>query len=50
VVRDFFHEQPGAGQSALINFDGKTMRATIPAGKSKGVHLTKITLAKLQGT
>lgn len=39
VVRDFFREQPGAGQSTLINLDGKTMRATIPEGKSKGVHL-----------
>lgn len=39
VVRDFFRAQPGAGQSTLINIDGKTMRATIPEGKSKGVHL-----------
>jgi len=39
VVHDFFHNQPKAGQSTLINLDGKTMRATIPEGKSKGVHL-----------
>lgn len=39
VIREFFQEQPEAGQSTLINLDGKTMRATIPAGKSKGVHL-----------
>jgi predicted transposase YbfD/YdcC len=39
VVRDFFQEQPSTGQSILINLDGKTMRATIPEGKSKGVHL-----------
>ncbi len=39
VVRDFFQNQPQAGKSVLINFDGKTMRATIPEGKTKGVHL-----------
>ena len=39
VVRDFFQEQPGTGQSILINLDGKTMRATIPEGKTRGVHL-----------
>jgi predicted transposase YbfD/YdcC len=39
VVRDFFRDQPGAGQSTLVNVDGKTMRATIPEGKTKGVHL-----------
>lgn len=39
VVRNFFRDQPGAGQSTLINLDGKTMRATIPEGKTKGVHL-----------
>ena len=39
TVRDFFREQPGAGQSTLINLDGKTMRATIPEGQSQGVHL-----------
>jgi predicted transposase YbfD/YdcC len=39
VVSQFFQEQPEAGQSVLINLDGKTMRATIPAGKTKGVHL-----------
>ncbi len=39
TVRDFFGQQPKAGKSRLINLDGKTMRATIPAGKTKGVHL-----------
>jgi predicted transposase YbfD/YdcC len=39
VVRDFFQNQPQTGKSVLINFDGKTMRATIPEGKTKGVHL-----------
>jgi predicted transposase YbfD/YdcC len=39
VASQFFQGQPQAGQSVLINLDGKTMRATIPAGKSKGKHL-----------
>jgi predicted transposase YbfD/YdcC len=39
VVREFFRDQPGSGQSTLMNIDGKTMRATIPEGKTRGVHL-----------
>ena len=39
VVREFFAAQPGAGQSVVISLDGKTIRGTIPAGKSRGVHL-----------
>jgi predicted transposase YbfD/YdcC len=39
VASQFFQEQPQTGQSVLMNLDGKTMRATIPAGKTKGVHL-----------
>jgi predicted transposase YbfD/YdcC len=39
VVRDFFEAQPQAGKSILINLDGKTMRATIPEGKTRGIHL-----------
>jgi predicted transposase YbfD/YdcC len=39
VVREFFAAQPGAGQSLVINLDGKTLRGTIPAGKTHGVHL-----------
>jgi predicted transposase YbfD/YdcC len=39
VASQFFQEQPEAGQSVLVNLDGKTMRATIPAGKTQGVHL-----------
>lgn len=39
VVRDFFARQPQAGQSVHIALDGKTMRGTIPAGHSHGVHL-----------
>jgi len=36
VVSQFFQEQPDTGQSVLINLDGKTMRATRPAGRTKG--------------
>ncbi len=39
VVHDFFATQPGAGRSILIALDGKTLRGTIPAGQTKGVHL-----------
>jgi predicted transposase YbfD/YdcC len=39
VVSHFFAAQPEAGQSIVINLDGKTLRGTIPAGRSKGVHL-----------
>ena len=39
VVSQFFAEQPNAGQSVILNLDGKTLRGTIPAGQSKGVHL-----------
>ena len=39
VVSRFFSAQPKAGQSVVINLDGKTLRGTIPAGQSKGVHL-----------
>lgn len=39
VVSRFFAELPGAGESVVISLDGKTMRATIPAGQSQGMHL-----------
>jgi len=39
VTRDFFASQPQAGKSVVLNLDGKTLRGTIPAGKTKGVHL-----------
>jgi predicted transposase YbfD/YdcC len=39
VVRDFFASQPKAGKSVKLNLDGKTLRGTIPAGQTKGVHL-----------
>ena len=39
VAQAFLCSQPGAGQSVLISIDGKTLRGTIPAGQSQGVHL-----------
>ena len=39
VVREFFANQPQAGKSVVLNLDGKTLRGTIPAGKTQGVHL-----------
>jgi predicted transposase YbfD/YdcC len=36
---EFLTRKPGAGQSVLISIDGKTLRGTIPAGQSRGVHL-----------
>ena len=39
VVCDYFANQANAGESVLINLDGKTLRGTIPAGQTRGVHL-----------
>ena len=39
VVSQFFAAQPQTGQSVVVNLDGKTLRGTIPAGQTKGVHL-----------
>jgi predicted transposase YbfD/YdcC len=39
VARTFFSSQPGAGQSVWVSIDGKTLRGTIPAGQTQGVHL-----------
>lgn len=39
VIHDFFAAQPGAGESIAISLDGKTLRGTIPAGQTHGVHL-----------
>ena len=39
VVSQFFSGQAKAGQSVVLNLDGKTLRGTIPAGQTKGVHL-----------
>jgi len=39
VLQGYFDDQVQSGQSVLISIDGKTMRGTIPKGKSQGVHL-----------
>jgi hypothetical protein len=39
ITRAFFTTLPGAGQTILIALDGKTLRGTIPAGATHGVHL-----------
>lgn len=39
VVHDYFAAQPHAGESITIALDGKTLRGTLPAGQSHGVHL-----------
>lgn len=39
VSQAFFARQPRAGTSVHIALDGKTMRGTIPAGRSHGIHL-----------
>jgi predicted transposase YbfD/YdcC len=39
VVAQFFKAQPKAGRSVHICLDGKILRATIPAGRTHGVHL-----------
>ena len=38
VVRAFFTSLPGAGHTVLIALDGKTLRGTILAGQTQGVH------------
>ena len=39
VVAQFFKAQPKAGRGIHIAIDGKTLRATIPAGRTHGLHL-----------
>jgi predicted transposase YbfD/YdcC len=39
VVRQYFANQPGAGRSVVIALDGKTLRGTIRAGQTQGLHL-----------
>jgi predicted transposase YbfD/YdcC len=39
VVAHFFKAKPKAGRSVHIAIDGKTLRATIPAGRTHGLHL-----------
>jgi predicted transposase YbfD/YdcC len=38
VVRDYFAHLPQAGSGIAINLDGKTVRGTIPAGATRGLH------------
>jgi predicted transposase YbfD/YdcC len=39
ILRTFLHQEYGGQQSVLIVLDGKTMRGTIPKGKTRGIHL-----------
>ncbi len=39
LVHDFFVSLPQAGQLVVIALDGKTLRGTISAGHTQGVHL-----------
>lgn len=39
VLRQFLHLCYGGQQSVLVAMDGKTLRGTIPKGKTQGVHL-----------
>jgi predicted transposase YbfD/YdcC len=39
AVRQYFANQPGAGRSVVIALDGKTLRGTIRAGQTQGLHL-----------
>jgi predicted transposase YbfD/YdcC len=39
LLRQFLHKTYGGRQSVLIVLDGKTLRGTIPAGHTQGVHL-----------
>ena len=42
IVRAFFATLPGAGRSVLVNIDGKTLRGTLSAGQTQGVHLLAV--------
>jgi predicted transposase YbfD/YdcC len=39
TIRHYLHRSYGGQQSVLVTIDGKTLRGTIPKGKSRGVHL-----------
>lgn len=39
VMNRFFAQQANAGRSIVVNLDGKTLRGTIVAGQSQGLHL-----------
>jgi hypothetical protein len=38
VIGEYFAHLPQAGTSIAINLDGKTVRGTIPAGSTRGLH------------
>ena len=44
TVSRFLTSYPNAGMDILVTFDGKTMRGTIPAGSSQGLHLLAVYL------
>lgn len=39
IVSVFFTALPGAGHSLIMNLNGKTLRGTLSAGQTQGVHL-----------
>jgi predicted transposase YbfD/YdcC len=39
IIRHYLHQNYGGQQSVLVTIDGKTLRGTIPKGKTRGVHL-----------
>jgi predicted transposase YbfD/YdcC len=39
TIRHYLHQSYGGQQSVLVIIDGKTLRGTIPKGKTRGVHL-----------
>lgn len=39
TIRHYLHRNYGGQQSVLVIIDGKTLRGTIPKGKTRGVHL-----------
>jgi predicted transposase YbfD/YdcC len=39
TIRRYLHQTYGGQQSILVTIDGKTLRGTIPKGKTRGVHL-----------
>lgn len=39
IIRRYLHQTYGGQQSILVTIDGKTLRGTIPKGKTRGVHL-----------
>ena len=38
LMREFFERLSAAGQAVIVTLDGKTVRGTIPAGQTRGLH------------